>query len=177
MLMEPTPSTRRSWGSISSSTILRSSKASSMSLENVMNIIGARLDSITSTIGSLASSGRNVLYRSRNLLRSVSAWFMSLPQLNSAVTTLMLGLEVEETFFTFLVEAAAFSRYWVTRFSISSGPAPLSWLKIMIWGKTSLGYRSMPSWDRPKKPTPRIPANTMRKVTRLLTAIRGMFKE
>ena len=57
---------------------------------------------------------------------------MSVPHENSAVTRLRLGLEEDVTRVTFLVEAAAFSMYSVTRFSISSGPAPLSWLKIII---------------------------------------------
>ncbi|OQC68339.1 MAG: hypothetical protein BWX47_01874 [candidate division Hyd24-12 bacterium ADurb.Bin004] len=52
----------------------------------------------------------------------------------------------------------------------------MSWLKISICGKTSLGNRSMPSWVSPKMPTPVMKAKSIRNVTLFLTEISEMFK-
>ena len=80
--------------------------------------------SIFITIGSLASSGSVLFMRSIFSLTSVAAVSMFVPSTNLIITIDEFDEDVEETVSTLLTVPTAFSIGFVTRFSISSGPAP-----------------------------------------------------
>ena len=87
----------------------------------------------------MASDGSRSSYMSSCLLMSVSAWSRLCPHSNSAMTTLIPLEDVEVIFFTLATLDAASSRVTVTRFSISSGPAPDMELMMMIMGNWTFG--------------------------------------
>ena len=86
--------------------------------------MGTAFISILMMMGSLASSGSVDFVRSMMSRKSMEAMSMSVPSTNCTMTMDMFADETEVMFSTLETVLRDSSKGFVTRFSISSGPAP-----------------------------------------------------